>query len=89
LTIENFFKFAKEHPQVLEYFPDERDWDRLPRKYVADVIHSVIGDPFVKFIESFKNARNLKITQKDSVKVQLREDLVKILQKTHQVSSRY
>ena len=30
LSIEHIFQKIREHPQVLDYLPDEQDWGRLP-----------------------------------------------------------
>ena len=37
LTDEDILELAKTSPNALKHLPDERDWDGLNRKLVADI----------------------------------------------------
>ena len=38
LSIERILEKGQEHPQVVNYLPDERDIERLPRSFIHEVI---------------------------------------------------
>ena len=53
LTVENMLELAKTSPNALKHLPDERDWDGLNRKWVADILFLVQR---AKFEKIFKDA---------------------------------
>ena len=42
LTVEDMLELAKTSPNALKHLPDERDWDGLNRKWVADILIELI-----------------------------------------------
>ena len=47
LKIELMLEFARNYPQVINTLPMvEREIDRLPRDYVANIIFTIVGEPF-------------------------------------------
>ena len=44
--IDHIFKKIREHPQVLAYLPEEQDWGRLPRQFICNIAHTIIGKSF-------------------------------------------
>ena len=41
LTVEAMRELAKTSAAALRHLPDERDWDGLNRKWVADILYTV------------------------------------------------
>ena len=58
LTMAIFWEFAKEHPEVFEYVPDEEDRDALPRAWIINVFYTVLKDKFSKWVEAQMEKRN-------------------------------
>jgi hypothetical protein len=52
-----FWEFAKGHPAVFEYMPDEEDRDALPRAWVINVFYTVLKDKFSKYVEDQMDKR--------------------------------
>ena len=46
LTIKDMLTFGGAYPEVIKYFPDGNDIYKLPKKWIADIAHTIIGDPF-------------------------------------------
>jgi hypothetical protein len=46
LSIEACLEFATGYPDVWKYLPMEREIAKLPRYYIVNMIHSVVGEPF-------------------------------------------
>ena len=58
LTMAKFWDFAKGHPEVFEYMPDEEDRDALPRSWMINVFYTVLKDKFSKWVEDQMERRN-------------------------------
>ena len=43
LSIESFLEEGLKDSRVKDYLPDEKDRHRLPRQYVINVIHTIVG----------------------------------------------
>lgn len=56
-------KWAETRPEnVMKALPVvKRERDKLPRAYLANVIFTIAGEPFVKWIEKQVNERNAKL----------------------------
>jgi len=51
LKLEAMFDFSRLFAVLVNTFPqEERERDRLPRDYVANVIYTVVGQPFQQWV---------------------------------------
>ena len=46
LTTENLLSIRGDHPELNDYFPEERDLPKIPRAWLANVIYTIVGDRF-------------------------------------------
>ena len=53
--------FASAYPQISRYFPVDREMEKLPRQYIANVIYTIAGNAFAKWVEAQMRKRNDKI----------------------------
>jgi hypothetical protein len=58
LTVNDFIDCAAANPEVMQYLPEEKDLYLLPRDYLINVIHSIIGDPFREWVKIRVEKRN-------------------------------
>ena len=59
LTTDDMLKFAKDYPIVGDALPLElREVDKLPRTYIANVIYTLVGEPFNLWIKAGIEVRN-------------------------------
>ena len=62
LTIEKMYEFAETVPGVMEAFPIiQREQDKLPREYIANVIHTLVGEKFQDWVNERADARHEKL----------------------------
>ena len=40
LTTEDFLNYARRKPELMRCLPDERDWDKIDKKWVCDVLYT-------------------------------------------------
>jgi hypothetical protein len=64
LSVEEMLKFAAAYPEVVRTLPaEEREVAKLHRAYVANVIYTLVGQPFQQWIDAIMEARNRRIQQ--------------------------
>ena len=63
LSIDSMLQWAAKRPEkVMDALPAvKREVDKLPRAYIANIIFTITGDAFVKWVEKQVNDRNAKI----------------------------
>ena len=44
-------EFAESFPEVSNYLPEERDIDKLPKAWIANVIYTIVGIPFRDWVK--------------------------------------
>ena len=70
LTLDKMWQFAADHPEVNRYLPADEDKDELPRSWVVNILFTVLGNKFAKWINKQMEARNkqrLKDQNKEAV----------------------
>ena len=50
--IELILGLSKQHPVMLQYLPEERDWHRLPRQWVINLFATILGKPFQVWVDA-------------------------------------
>ncbi len=64
--MEKMFEFAKLFAVVMKTFPqEERERDRLPRDYVANVIFTIVGKPFQEWVNVRVEARHQLVAKQE------------------------
>jgi len=69
LKMETMLEYAALYPQVMKALPAvQREREKLPRQYLANVIYTIIGEPFKKWVEAKVNERHdLRREQEDQI----------------------
>ena len=69
LTIDDMLAFGEQYPEVMRSLPlTGKEILKLPRAYIANVIHTIVGDLFAKWVHQRIHDRNKKITvEKDMI----------------------
>ena len=69
LSIEKMLEFAKGYPDALRALPMvQREIDRMPRVYIANVIYIVVGKAFQDWMNQKINERHEKVAEeKDTI----------------------
>jgi hypothetical protein len=74
LTVEDMLEVAKTNINTLRHLPDERDWDDLNRKWVADIIYTVDRAKFERMIKDAVTARKDRLEEKNNLNVEMRPE---------------
>ena len=87
LTVESMLELAKTSAAALRHLPDERDWDGLNRKWVADILYTVERAKFEKMIKDAVKARKERLEEKHNLNVEMRPEFAQALQNCMSFSS--
>ena len=64
LNIEKMQEYARMYPEVKERLPvEEKEWHTLPRQYLANLIYTVVGQPFQDWVDVKIQERNEKVVK--------------------------
>ena len=67
-------ELAKTSPNALKHLPDERDWDGLNRKWLADILYTIERGTLEKIIKDAVNLRKERLEEKDNLLVEMRPE---------------
>ena len=71
----------------MKYFPDdEKEFKKMSRKYICDIIHSVIGEPFTSWVKNMIDERNEARKLKNEMNIALDPEILEIFNKSTTVS---
>ena len=88
LTVESMLELAKTSVAALRHLPDERDWDGLNRKWVADILYLIERAKFEKVIKGAVKARKEHLEEKNNLNVEMRPEFAQALQNCMSFSSK-
>ena len=80
---------AVKYPQVANYLPDAKELHKVPRQWLANVIFSIVGQPFADWVDSVIQMRNSKIVANDNKFVAMDPEVYAAFQASTQVSSKF
>jgi hypothetical protein len=86
LALEDVMEFAAGYAGVNDYFPVAREMRKLPRQYICNMIYSIVGDPFMKWVKNRVAARNSKVAVTNNLNVQLDPNVAKAFAMSSAVS---
>ena len=62
----------------MDYLPIEKEIKKLTRRYVGNVIYTVVGEPFEKWVEKKIDERNHKRTVERQMTIDMDPEVAKI-----------
>ena len=67
-------------------FPIEKERQKLTRPYVANVIYTILGDEFSKWVDKKIDQRNKKVKEENNMMIDMDEDIAKVFRESTSVS---
>ena len=71
LAIENFLEKAYQSEIVMLHLPDKRDLHRVPRQYIINIMHSLLGEPIRIMVKEAVKARNDLVAENRNLLIHL------------------
>ena len=89
LKTDHIFTKIREHPQVLDYLPEEQDWGRLPRQFICNIAHTIIGKPFSQWVMQADNVRNQSVAAKQDCMIHMDPEIAQAFEASTAISSKF
>ena len=89
LAIEDILNKGKECPEVAHYLPEERDLDRLPKQWIADITYTVMKESFSKWVTERVKIRNDTIAENRNLIIELDPEVAEAFKKSLNISSKW
>ena len=89
LTVKDIIAKAGQFPECELYFPESKDYHKLPRQWIINTIYTLVGEPFAKWVQKRVDVRHRKmqIARKTIVKVDAR--VAAAIKASKQISGKY
>ena len=80
---------ATREEKPLDALPEvDRETEKLPRSYIANVIHTIVGEPFAKWVSKRMDERNAKRTKEKDM-IQMDPEIAQIYHSSTAISSKF
>ena len=89
LSIDRILEKGQEHPQVVNYLPDEHDIDRLPRSFIVNVTYTLMGEKFKSWVQEVIVERNNKIAENRKLIIELDPAVATAFRDSVNISSKF
>ena len=89
LSIDRILEKGQEHPQVVNYLPDERDIDRLPRSFIVNVTYTLMGEKFKSWVQEVIVERNNRIAENRKLIIELDPAVATAFRDSVNISSKF
>ena len=87
LTMKDMLEWSKRFPEVVRALPSiEREIIKLHRQFVANLIYTIVGDPFKKWVDKVIEDRNAKIIDQQNLDIDLDPAIMKVFNASTSVS---
>ena len=81
--------YVDEKPLCKRYLPIEKEVYKLPRQYLANLIHSVKGENFQMWVDKRVKERNEKIKSEQNLLITLDPDVARVFNNSESFSGKY
>jgi hypothetical protein len=89
LSCADLLKFGMKYPKVRQALPlEQREIDKLLRKYVGNLIYTLVGQPFADWVEDVIQDRNKKLAEDRNMAIEMDPEVYKVFMASTAVSSK-
>ena len=90
LSTETMLYHARNWPDVAMALPSEqREIEKLPRQYIANVIYTVVGPVFKQWVDGEINKRNAKIIEDQDLAIDMDPEIHAAFMASQHVSTQH
>ena len=88
--MNDLLEYAKPREKVMRALPAVlHEIRKLPRKYVAEILLNIVGDPFEEWANGQINLRNAKYKEEHDENLGLDEECMAVFQRSTSIASKY
>ena len=87
LTTSDLLLFAKRYPEVYQALPSmESEIEMLHRQFVANLIYTLVGDPFSEWVNGILRKRSRKLAEERNLNIHMDPEIHKIFKASTSIS---
>ena len=88
--MEDLLVYARQRDAVMRALPAvQHEILKLPKKYVAEIILNIVGDPFQEWVDEQIRVRNAKYKEDHDENVDLDSEVEAVYQKSTSIACKY
>ena len=77
------------HSHVYRYLPDRKlELPKTPKQWICNIVASVVGEPFGKWVKKQVETRHEKVSVKKSIMISMDPEIAKVFKQSTAVSSK-
>ena len=89
LELREIIDFGLERNELMEYFPLTKELTKMSRKYICDVIYSIVGDEFEEWVNARVNLRHEKMAEKKDLMLSLDPEIARCYEASQALSRKF
>ena len=79
LSFDSMLHNAKKHPGLINYLPaEEREIEKLPRAYLANLIYTIVGERFRDWVKEKVDHRTQKILEDQDMAIEMDPEILQV-----------
>jgi len=79
LTVQDFLDYARKKPSLLKFLPDERDWERLEKHWICDLLYTLDEEGIQGMIDEALVFRKEKLELSRDLTIPMKPEFIKAL----------
>ena len=80
-------EFIAEHAQCLQYLPVEQEWEKLPKQWICNIIHSSVENEFADWVKQRIEERNAGIVKEKNLGINIDPEIMRCFMSSNAISS--
>ncbi len=89
LTVERMLLHAAQSNDVMQALPaDQKEIHKLPREYIGNILYTILGDKFKKWVRKKCDERTDKIMEKQDMAIEMDPEVYKAFKASTNISGR-
>ena len=89
LTIDKMLTYASHIPDVMKALPEvEKETLKMSRAYIANIIHTLVGMPFRKWVKERVDERHFKVAEERDLLIEMDPEIGEIYKASQAISGK-
>ena len=89
LSVKQIKTFIATHAQILNYLPEEQEWDKLPKEWLCNIINTTVEAEFVSWVKERIEYRNAHVVKEKKLAINMDPAIMKAFLGSTAVSSKF
>ena len=88
LSVKEMKVFIMTNQAVLQYLPIEKEWEKLPKQFITNLVYTCTGEKFAQWVKERITLRNTNLVAKQRLAIDMDPDVMRAFMASTAVSSK-